>query len=139
MAPWNQNYNPLGFLLLPALVAAVPVAVMLVALAFLHIKAHVAAPSALLAALLVAIFIFGMPGGVALRAAGLGVASGLFPIGWIVLNIIFLYRLTVANGSFVMLQESIATVTPDRRLQLLLVKSLWAGPKIHAGGPGPGC
>ncbi len=121
MTPWNQTYDPLGSILLSALVAAVPVAVMLVALAFLHIKAHVAAISALVAALLVAIFVFGMPGGVALRAAGLGVASGLFPIGWIVLNIIFLYRLTVANGSFITLQESIATVTPDRRLQLLLI------------------
>jgi lactate permease len=119
--PWQQLYDPLGSILLSALVAAIPVAVMLVALAFLHVRAHLAAISALVVALLVAIVVFGMPAGLAARAAGLGIASGLFPIGWIVLNIIFLYRLTVANGSFAVLQESIAGVTPDRRLQLLLI------------------
>ena len=119
--PWQQVYNPLGFILVSAIVAAIPVAFMLVALAFLHMRAHLAAMGALLAALLVAIIVFGMPAGMALRAAGLGVASGLFPIGWIVLNIIFLYRLTVENGSFAVLQRSIAGVTPDRRLQLLLI------------------
>ena len=119
--PWQQVYNPLGFILVSAIVAAIPVAFMLVALAFLHMRAHLAAMGALLAALLVAIIVFGMPAGMALRAAGLGVASGLFPIGWIVLNIIFLYRLTVQNGSFAVLQRSIAGVTPDRRLQLLLI------------------
>ncbi len=121
MTPWSQIYDPLGSILLSALVAALPVATMLVALAFLRIQAHFAAISALAVALAVAILVFDMPGGVALRATGLGIASGLFPIGWIVLNIIFLYRLTVANGSFTTLQESIARVTPDRRLQLLLI------------------
>jgi lactate permease len=118
---WQQSYDPFGSILVSALIAAVPVAVMLVSLAFLHVRAHLAAIAALVVALLVAVVVFGMPGGLALRAAGLGVASGLFPIGWIVLNIIFLYRLTVANGSFAVLQRSIAGVTPDRRLQLLLI------------------
>jgi len=121
MTPWSQIYDPLGSILLSALVAALPVATMLVALAFLRIQAHFAAIAALVVALAVATLVFGMPGSVALRATGLGIASGLFPIGWIVLNIIFLYRLTVANGSFATLQESIARVTPDRRLQLLLI------------------
>ncbi|MDI3305459.1 MAG: L-lactate permease [Acetobacteraceae bacterium] len=121
MTPWSQIYDPLGSILLSALVAALPVATMLVALAFLRIQAHFAAIAALVVALAVATLVFGMPGSVALRATGLGIASGLFPIGWIVLNIIFLYRLTVANGSFATLQESIASVTPDRRLQLLLI------------------
>ncbi|WP_270935270.1 L-lactate permease [Falsiroseomonas oryzae] len=119
--PWQQFYDPFGSILLSALIAAIPVAVMLVALAFLHVRAHLAAISALVVAVLVAVVVFGMPAGLAGRAAALGVASGLFPIGWIVLNIIFLYRLTVANGSFAVLQESIAGVTPDRRLQLLLI------------------
>jgi len=92
-----------------------------VALAFLHMRAHYAAIGALAVALAVAILVFGMPAGIAARAAAFGIASGLFPIGWIVLNIIFLYRLTVANGSFAVLQRSIASVTPDRRLQLLLI------------------
>jgi lactate permease len=121
MQTWTQLYDPFGSILISALVAALPVATMLVALAFLHIRAHLAAIAALVVAFVVAVVVFGMPMGVAARAAGLGVASGLFPIGWIVLNIIFLYRLTVANGSFATLQASIAGVTPDRRLQLLLI------------------
>ncbi|TDG16142.1 L-lactate permease, partial [Paracraurococcus ruber] len=121
MDTWNQLYDPFGSILISALVAALPVATMLIALAFLHIAAHIAAIAALVVALAVAIVVFGMPAGIAAKAAGLGIASGLFPIGWIVLNIIFLYRLTVANGSFNRLQETIAGVTPDRRLQLLLI------------------
>ena len=118
---WNQAYDPFGNIALSTLFAALPVVVMLVSLAFLRIAAHWAAISALIVAGLVASFVFGMPGGMAVRAAGLGILSGLFPIGWIVLNIIFLYRLTVANGSFAVLQKAIAGVTPDRRLQLLLI------------------
>ncbi len=118
---WNQVYDPMGNIALSTMFAALPVVVMLVALAFLHIAAHWAAIAALVVAVLCATFAFGMPAGMAVRAAGLGVLSGLFPIGWIVLNIIFLYRLTVANGSFAILQRAIAQVTPDRRLQLLLI------------------
>jgi lactate permease len=121
MAPWNQNYDPLGSVLLSALVASLPVVTMLVALAFLHVKAHIATIARLVVAFATAAFVFGMPFGLAARAAGYGIAYGLFPIGWIVLNIIFLYRLTVEHGSFRTLQESIAGITPDRRLQLLLI------------------
>ena len=94
---------------------------MLVALAFLKMQAHLAAISALVVAFLVSVLVFGMPVGIASRAAGLGILSGLFPIGWIVLNIIFLYRLTVSNGSFEVLKNSIGSITADRRLQLLLI------------------
>ena len=119
--PWNQSYDPFGSILLSALVAAIPVATMLISLAFLKIQAHWAAISALVVAFVVAVFVFGMPVGIAGRATLLGIMSGLFPIGWIVLNIIFLYRLTVANGSFEILQRSIGGITEDRRLQLLLI------------------
>ena len=118
---WTQVYDPMGNLALSTALAALPVFVMLVALAFLHIAAHWAAIMALIVGVLCATIAFGMPASMALGAAGLGILSGLFPIGWIVLNIIFLYRLTVANGSFAILQKAIAGVTPDRRLQLLLI------------------
>jgi lactate permease len=105
---------------LSALLAAIPVVVLLGALAF-HVKAHVAAILGLVAALAVAIVIFGMPAQMAGGAALYGALFGLLPIGWIVLNIIFLYQLMVESGKFQILQDSIAGVTEDRRLQLLLI------------------
>ena len=85
------------------------------------VKAHIAAIAALVVANLVAIYIFTMPGGMAFRATVLGAVTGFFPIGWIVLNVIFLYRLTVEKGAFETLQTTIGGVTRDRRLQLLLI------------------
>ncbi|WP_066734357.1 L-lactate permease [Cupriavidus sp. D384] len=118
---WSQVYDPLGSMALSTIAAGVPVAVLLAALAFFHMQAHLAAGLALLVGIVVASFVFGMPAAMAGKAAGLGIVSGLFPIGWIVLNIIFLHRLTTINGSFKVLQNSISGVTEDRRLQLLLV------------------
>ena len=118
---WQQVYDPLGSMVLSTTLAAVPVVVMLVGLGFLHLKAHIAAGVGLLAALIVAIFVYHMPPAMAGSAAFLGGLTGLLPIGWIVLNIIFLHQLTEANGSFKILQDSIAGITEDRRLQLLLI------------------
>jgi len=118
---WQQIYDPFGNMLISTALAAVPVAVMLVSLGFLHIRAHIAAGMGLLAALAVAIFAYGMPAAMAGKAAMLGGLTGLLPIGWIVLNIIFLHQLTEQNGSFQVLQDSIASITEDRRLQLLLI------------------
>ncbi len=118
---WQQVYDPFGNPVLSTLMAAVPVVVMLASLAFFHVKAHLAALLALASALLIAIFAFGMPAGMAGSAALFGAANGLLPIGWIVLNIIFLHRLTTENGSFKVLQDSLARITDDRRLQLLLI------------------
>ncbi|WP_263772562.1 L-lactate permease [Propionivibrio soli] len=118
---WQQVYNPLGSMFLSTLVASVPVAVMLIGLGFLHLKAHIAAGAGLLAAILIAVLAYGMPTEMALKSALLGGLTGLMPIGWIVLNIIFLHQLTEQNGSFKVLQDSIAGITPDRRLQLLLI------------------
>src|SRR4051812_13237986 len=118
---WNQVYNPFGNAALSTIAAAVPVVTLLVLIASNKVKAHIAAVIALIAANLVAIFVFTMPAGMSLRATVLGVATGFFPIGWIVLNVIFLYRLTVEKGVFETLQTTIGGVTPDRRLQLLLI------------------
>ena len=118
---WSQVYNPFGNAALSTLAAAIPVVSLLVLIATGKLQAHIAALVALAIGLLVAIFAFTMPAGLALRAAGFGAISGLFPIGWIILNVIFLYRLTVEKGWFEILQRSIGDITPDRRLQLLLI------------------
>jgi lactate permease len=133
---WHQVYNPLGNAVLSTLAAAVPVAVLLAALAFFHIKAHVAALLGLSAALLVAIFAYAMPAPTALSAALYGAANGLLPIGWIILNVIFLYQLTERKGYFKILQESITGITTDRRLQLLLVAFSFGAFFEGAGGFG---
>jgi lactate permease len=118
---WSQSYDPLHNPALSTIWAALPVVVLLGTLAILRLKAHVAALLGLAAALVIAVLVFGMPPGMALATAGFGGAYGLFPIGWIVLNVIFLYQLTEQRGLFAILRESITTVTRDRRLQLLLV------------------
>jgi lactate permease len=118
---WQQVYDPFGNMFISTLLAAVPVVVMLVALGFLHIKAHIAAALGLVAAFIVAVFGYGMPAGLAGNAAFYGGLTGLLPIGWIVLNIIFLQQLAEGNGSFKVLQDSLSGITEDRRLQLLLI------------------
>ena len=118
---WQQIYDPFGNMIMSTTLAAVPVVVMLVCLGFLHIKAHFAAGLGLIAALVVAIFAYGMPTEMAGKAAILGGLTGLLPIGWIVLNIIFLQQLAEEHGSFKILQDSLSGVTEDRRLQLLLI------------------
>ena len=118
---WQQIYDPFGNMIVSTALAAVPVVVMLASLGFFHIKAHIAAGLGLLAALLVAVFAYGMPAAMAGNAAMFGGFTGLLPIGWIVLNIIFLQQLAEKNGSFKILQDSLSGITEDRRLQLLLI------------------
>jgi len=118
---WNQVYNPFGNAALSTLAAALPVVTLLALIASNKVKAHFAAIIALIVANLVAIYFFTMPPDLSLRASVLGAVTGFFPIGWIVLNVIFLYRLTVEKGAFETLQTTIGSVTPDRRLQLLLI------------------
>ena len=118
---WNQVYNPFNNSVLSTVAAALPVVTLLVLIASNKVKAHIAAVIALIVANLVTIFIFTMPASMSIRASVLGVVTGFFPIGWIVLNVIFLYRLTVEKGAFATLQSTIGGVTNDRRLQLLLI------------------
>ena len=118
---WDQIYNPLGNTALSTIAAAVPVVTLLVLIASGKVKAHLAAIIALIVANIITIVIFTMPAGMSIRASLLGVVVGFFPIGWIVLNVIFLYRITVETGRFELLQRAIGGVTTDRRLQLLLI------------------
>src|SRR5262245_65593771 len=117
----NQVYNPFGNSTLSTVAAALPVVTLLVLIASNQVKAHIAAIVALIVANCVAIFLFTMPADMSLRATVLGAVTGFFPIGWIVLNVIFMYRLTVATGRFEPLQQAIGGGTADRRLQLLLI------------------
>jgi len=103
------------------LVAAIPVVVLLGALGFLHIKAHWAALLGLASAIVIGIFVYKMPANMALMAAFNGALYGLFPIGWIVLNAIFVYDITVATGKFEIVKQTIAGLASDRRIQLLLI------------------
>jgi lactate permease len=118
---WNQIYNPLGNAVLSTIAAAVPVVTLLVLIASGKVKAHIAAIIAVIVTNLITIFVFTMPAGMSIRASVLGVVSGFFPIGWIVLNVIFLYQVTVSCGRFELLKRAVGGVTEDRRLQLLLV------------------
>jgi lactate permease len=121
MPPWPQTYDPLHNHVLSTLLAAIPIVTLLGVIAAGRVRAHRAALLGLGAALVVAIWVLGMPAGVAVRASLLGVAYGLLPIGWIILNVIFLYQLTEERGLFVVLQRSLGRVTTDRRLQLVLI------------------
>ena len=118
---WQQVYDPFGNSLLSTIAAAIPVVTLLVLIATSAVRTHLAALIALTVAIVIAILLFTMPAGLAIRASILGAVIGFFPIGWIVLNVIFMYRLTVATGAFATLQQAIGGVTPDRRLQLLLI------------------
>ena len=119
--PWQQVYNPVGNFWLSALLAALPIIVLLGGLAFLRLKAHLAALAGLVTSLLISVFIFGLPASKALVSAGFGAVYGFFPIGWIILNAIFLYDLCQEKGAIQVLRENIAGLTSDRRLQLLLI------------------
>lgn len=118
---WNQIYNPLGNTTLSTIAAAIPVVTLLVLIASGKVKAHIAAVIALIVANIITIFIYAMPANMSIRASLLGVVVGFFPIGWIVLNVIFLYRITVETGRFELLKRAVGGVTTDRRLQLLLI------------------
>jgi lactate permease len=118
---WNQVYNPLGNAALSTIAAAIPVVTLLVLIASGKVKAHIAAIIAVIVTNLITIFIYWMPANMSIRATLLGVVAGFFPIGWIVLNVIFLYQITVATGRFELLKRAVGGVTEDRRLQLLLI------------------
>lgn len=119
--PWAQAYNPVGNFWLSTVLAALPIVALLGGLAFLRLKAHVAALSGLAVSVLISVFVFRMPAEKALLSTGIGAAYGLFPIGWIILNAIFLYELCLVKGAVQVLRENMAGITSDRRLQLLLI------------------
>jgi lactate permease len=120
--PWLQAYSPVaGSAGLSAAVASLPLAVVFVCLAVLRMKAVKATSLALLIAFVLAVAAWGMPAKLAVLASLQGAAFGLFPIYFLVLATLFLYNITVKGGQFQVIRSSIASVTPDRRLQALLI------------------
>lgn len=119
--PWSQTYSPVGGIGVSALIAMLPVVTLLGLLAFFHVRAHRAALAGLIVALMIAVFVYDMPPSLAGASSVYGAAYGLFPIGWIILNAIFLYQLSVDTGGFSVLQDQISGVSGDRRIQALLI------------------
>lgn len=118
---WLQHYDPLHSALWSSLVAALPVVVLLGAIALARMRIHLAALLGLGVALAISLWVYRMPAGAAAATTAYGAAFGLFPIGWLILNIIFLYQLTVKRGLFGVLRDSLAAVAPDPRLQVILI------------------
>ena len=119
--PWVQVYDPLGNPWISTAAAALPIVLLLVALGVLEWRAHIAALTGLVAALAVSILIYGMPAQLAAATALYGAAYGLLPIGWIIVNAVFLYNLTVHTGQFEIVKSSVAHLSDDRRVQALLI------------------
>ncbi len=118
---WNQIYDPLGHWWLSTLVAALPVVVLLGLLAGFKVRAHLCAVAGAATAILCAILVFHMPAQMAISSFLYGSAYGLLKIVWIVIAAVFLYDISVETGQFEIMKQSVAAITPDRRLQLLLV------------------
>ena len=118
---WLQNYDPLNNAFLSTVIAALPILVLLGSIAVFKIKIHFAALAGLGVAILIAVFVYQMPASAAAATTIYGGAYGLFPIGWIILNLIFLYQLTVNKGLFTIIRKHLASIAPDPRVQVILI------------------
>src|ERR1700675_437367 len=121
MEVWTQVYNPLGTLWLSGLVAAIPIVFFFVTLAVLRWEGYLAGLGTVVLTVIIALLVYGMPAGMALRATANGMAYGLWPISWIILNAVFLYKLSVKSGQFEIIHSSVVSITEDQRLQVILI------------------
>lgn len=121
MEVWAQNYDPAGNIWLSSLVALIPIAFFFLALAVFRMKGYVAGTVTVVLALLVAILFYGMPVDMALASGVYGFFYGLWPIAWIIVGAVFLYKVSVTTGQFEIIRSSILSVTEDQRLQMILV------------------
>jgi L-lactate transport len=121
MEVWTQVYNPLGTFWLSALVAAIPIVFFFVTLAVLRWEGYLAGLGTVVLTVIIALLVYGMPAGMALRATANGMAYGLWPISWIILNAVFLYKLSVKSGQFEIIRSSVVSITQDQRLQVILI------------------
>jgi len=121
MQIWQQNYDPLGNIWLSSLVALIPILFFFFALIKLKMKGYLAATLTVVLALLVALFLYRMPVAQALAAVVYGFLYGLWPIAWIIVAAVFVYKISVKTGQFDIIRASILSITPDQRLQMLIV------------------
>lgn len=121
LQPWEQLYDPAGNLWLSSLVALLPIAFFFIALAVLRMKGWLAGTLTVVIALAVALFFYRMPVASALASAVYGFFYGLWPIAWIIIGAVFLYKVSVKTGQFDIIRSSILSITEDQRLQMLLV------------------
>lgn len=121
MEAWQQVYDPIGNIWLSSLIAALPIAFFFFALIKLKLKGHIAATLTVGIALLVALFLYRMPIDRALAAVVYGFFYGLWPIAWIIIAAVFVYQISVKTGQFDIIRSSILSITPDQRLQMLIV------------------
>ncbi|SLF05097.1 L-lactate transport [Mycobacteroides abscessus subsp. bolletii] len=133
---WQQVYDPLNNQALSALVASIPILIFLLGLTVLKMKGLHAALVSLASAVLLAIFVFGMPAASSLSAIGYGFLSGMWPIGWIVLMAVWLYRITVRAGNFEVIRSSVSAISADQRIQVLLIAFCFGGFLEGAAGFG---
>jgi lactate permease len=121
MEIWTQVYDPLGTFWLSALIAALPIVFFFVTLAVLRWQGYLAGLGTIVLTVIIALTVYRMPAGLALRATADGMAYGLWPISWIILNAVFLYKLSVKSGQFEIIRASVVSITEDQRLQVILI------------------
>src|SRR6266496_6816839 len=118
---WQQNYDPLNNTFLSTVLAALPIIILLSSIAVCTLRIHFAALFSLMIAIFVAVFVYKMPTSASVAATIYGGAYRLFPIGWNILNLMFLYQLTVNKGLFAVIRQHLASIAPDPRIQVILI------------------
>src|SRR5579884_2692303 len=134
--PWLQDFNPLGNAWLSTIAAAIPISTLVFFLAVRRIAAWRAAVFAFFAAVLVAVSVFRMPAQMVAGAVADGLVYGWFRIAWIAVTAVFVYDISVESGQFAIVKQSIANISSDRRLQVLLIAFAFGGLLEGAGGGG---
>lgn len=118
---WQQNYDPANDIWISAVVACLPILVFFLSLTVLRLKGWLAGTVTVLSALAVALFFYGMPVTQAFSSAVYGFFYGLWPIAWIIVGAVFLYKISIQTGQFDTIRQSVLSLTADQRLQMLLV------------------
>jgi lactate permease len=133
---WNQNYDPLGWWVLSTLVSALPVVTLFFVLLVLHKRVWVSALTGMLMAIFLALVVFKMPVTMVVAASGSGFIFGFFRIAWIIIASIYLFNVAVETGQFQIMKQSIAGLSADRRLQVILIAFCFGAFLEGTGGGG---